>query len=108
MSESFTDDLDRYAGLEEQGRMGVSQVVEPNPGQAGSTDELRERIRQQLRVGRFAVGPSEDMAVGVVTVELGIFVLTVLPQVCRTSTVRGSRLTGRRAVRDLPLVSWSS
>jgi hypothetical protein len=32
VSESFTDDLDRHAGLEEQGGVGVSQVVEPNPG----------------------------------------------------------------------------
>jgi hypothetical protein len=79
MSESFTDDLDQYAGPEEQDRMDVSQVVETNPGHAASTDELRERIRQQLEVDRLAVGASEDMAVGVVAVELGILVLTVLP-----------------------------
>ena len=88
--------------------MGVSQVVEPNPGQAGSSDELGERIREQLRVGRSAVGPSEDMAVGVVAVELGILVLTVLPPGVQDVDGSWVEVDRRRAVRDLPLVSWSS
>jgi hypothetical protein len=54
VSQSFADDLDRHAGLEEQGRMGVSQVMEPNPGQAGSMREtplMLGKIHTLIKIG---------------------------------------------------------
>ena len=38
--EAFGDDLDRCAGLEEQGGVGVAEVVEPDRWQSGACDEL--------------------------------------------------------------------
>ena len=108
MAEAFADDLDRHAGLEQQGRVGVAQVVEPHPGQAGSTHEFGERVGEQLGVRRFAIGPSEDMPVGVVAVELRILVFTVLPPGVQDGDGPRVEIDRSRAVRDLPRVSWIS
>jgi hypothetical protein len=59
VSDALADDLDRNARLQQQGGMRVAKVVEADAGQSGSLDEPPERIGQELRMRRPAVGPAE-------------------------------------------------
>jgi hypothetical protein len=52
VAEAFADDLDRHAGLQEQRRVRMPQVVEPSPRHAGTRDELVEDLREPIRVCR--------------------------------------------------------
>lgn len=56
VAESFGDDFDGDAGFEEQGGVGVAEVVEPDSWQPGVGDEFLERVREELWVGWGAVG----------------------------------------------------
>ena len=56
VAESFGDDVDGDAGFEEQGGVGVAEVVEPDSWQPGAGDELLERVREAVGVGWGAVG----------------------------------------------------
>ena len=55
MAESFADDLERDAVLDEQAGMGVSEVVEPGRRQTRSTNDPVERLREGVRVRCAAV-----------------------------------------------------
>lgn len=105
--EAFGDDLDRHAGLEEQGGVGVAEVVEPERWQTGVGDELLERVRQQLGMGRCTVGPAERL-LGSSGSNSGSSSLRSCRHSRSRAVVVGSRLMVRLEVRDLPRVSWSS
>ncbi len=57
VTEAIGDDLDGDAGLEQQRRVGVPQVMEPDATEVAGGDELAEVVGQLLRVQRSAVGP---------------------------------------------------
>lgn len=73
VSEAFGDDLDGDAGFEEQGGVGVAEVVQSDAGKPGGADLALEGVGDQLRVNGSSVGLGEDVGVGVVGIEAGVF-----------------------------------
>lgn len=66
VAEALADDLDRHAGFQQQGRMGVADVVQADPRQPAAGDDALERRAQQLGMGERAVSSGEDEVVVVV------------------------------------------
>src|SRR5438552_2649856 len=90
VAESFADDLDRHAGLEQQRGVGVSQVMEAESWETGSAHEFLERVREQLWVGRLPVRSGEHVPVGIAAVELRVLMLMTLTP--RVENLDGSRI----------------
>src|SRR4051812_21647723 len=63
VSEALADDLDRYAGLEEQRGVGVAEVVKPEARGRRVRDQPGEDLREPVRVHRAARRAAEDMVV---------------------------------------------
>ena len=60
VAEAFTDHLDRHAGLEQEGCVGMPHVVEPDPGKVHLRDETLEGLGEVVGVERLAIGLGED------------------------------------------------
>jgi hypothetical protein len=108
VAEPFGDDFDGDACFEEQGGVGVAEVVEPDSGWPGSGDELLERVREKVWGVGVPSGRLNTCPSGSSGSNSGSSLARRCLQSWSSSTVLGSRLMLRRAVRDLPRVSWSS
>lgn len=97
VSEAFADDLQWDAGLEQQRRVCVAEIVQANHWLAGAVRESLECLRQRMWMQWAAVGAAEHEPA--VRDDVAICELQVSPRAEHFNSVWGERSMTRRLVR---------